>query len=42
MIFKTKTEEERPYKKFIETFTFGDNNEDYEVLTDSGWSDIKQ
>lgn len=41
MIFKTKTEEERPYKKFIETFTFGDNNEDYEVLTDSGWSDIK-
>lgn len=41
MNFKSKTEDDRPYKKFIETFTFGDNNEDYEVLTDSGWTDIK-
>jgi hypothetical protein len=41
MNFKLKTEEERPYKKFVETFTFGDSNEEYEVLTDSGWVDIK-
>ena len=41
MNFNSKTEEERPYKKFVETFTFGDNNEEYEVFTDTGWSDIK-
>lgn len=41
MSFKEKSEEERPFKKFIETFTFGDINEEYEVLTDTGWSDIK-
>lgn len=40
-MFKSKEEEERPYKKFIETYTFGDGNEDYEVLTDTGWTDIK-
>lgn len=36
-----KTEERRPYKKFIETFTFGDNSEEYEILTDTGWQEIK-
>lgn len=41
MIVNHKTESERPFKKFIETFTFGDSNEDYEVFTDTGWSDIK-
>ncbi|NBO22859.1 hypothetical protein EBU94_05940 [bacterium] len=39
--FNQKTEEERPYKKFVETFTFGDESEEFEVLTDSGWVDIK-
>lgn len=41
MIVNHKTESERPFKKFIETFTFGDSNEEYEVFTDTGWSDIK-
>lgn len=41
MKFNQKTEEERPYKKFVETFTFGDESEEFEVLTDSGWVDIK-
>lgn len=41
MNFSSKGEEERPYKKFVETFTFGDSSEEYEVLTDTGWSDIK-
>jgi hypothetical protein len=39
--FIQKTEEERPYKKFVETFTFGDRTEEFEVLTDTGWVDIK-
>jgi len=39
--FIQKTEEDRPYKKFVETFTFGDDSEMFEVFTDSGWSDIK-
>ena len=39
--FIQKTEEERPYKKFVETFTFGDGSEMFEVLTDNGWVDIK-
>jgi hypothetical protein len=41
MKFNQKLEAERPFKKFIETFTFGDSNEEYEVLTDTGWADIK-
>jgi hypothetical protein len=41
MKFIEKHIDEHPFKKFVETFTFGDNNEDYEVLTDTGWSDIK-
>jgi len=41
MNFINKTEEERPFKKFIETYTFGDKKEEYEVLTDTGWVDIK-
>lgn len=40
-MFIDKEEKDRPYKKFIETFTFGDGNEEYEVLTDTGWVDIK-
>lgn len=30
-----------PDKKFIESFLFGDGVEEFEVLTDTGWSDIK-
>ena len=41
MKFKEKHIDEHPFKKFVETFTFGDNSEEYEVLTDTGWSDIK-
>ncbi len=41
MNFVNKIEEERPFKKFIETYTFGDHQEEYEVLTDTGWVDIK-
>lgn len=41
MNLKQKTEEQRPYKKFIETFSFGDGEEDYEILTDTGWQEIK-
>ena len=40
-MFVPKEEDLRPYKKFIETYTFGDGQEEYEVLTDTGWSDIK-
>ena len=40
-MFVLKEEDLRPYKKFIETYTFGDGQEEYEVLTDTGWSDIK-
>jgi hypothetical protein len=39
--FVQKTEEDRPFKKFVETFTFGDGSEIFEVYTDSGWVDIK-
>jgi len=41
MNLKQKTEEQRPYKKFIETYSFGDGSEDYEILTDTGWQEIK-
>ena len=41
MNFINKEEADRPYKKFVETYTFGDNQEEYEILTDTGWSDIK-
>jgi hypothetical protein len=41
MKFIEKHIDEHPSKKFVETFTFGDNSEEYEVLTDTGWSDIK-
>ena len=41
IMFVLKEEDLRPYKKFIETYTFGDGQEEYEVLTDTGWSDIK-
>ena len=41
IMFVPKEEDLRPYKKFIETYTFGDGQEEYEVLTDTGWSDIK-
>ena len=41
MNLQSKSEEDRPYKKFVESFTFGNGQEEYEVLTDSGWVDIK-
>ena len=41
MNINQKNEEQRPYKKFVETFSFGDGSEDYEIETDTGWQDIK-
>ena len=35
------TQIEHPDKKFIESFFYGDSNEEWEVETDSGWVDIK-
>jgi hypothetical protein len=32
---------EHPDKKFIESFFYGDNNEEWEVETDSGWAEVK-
>ena len=28
---------EHPDKKFVESFFYGDNNEEWEVETDNGW-----
>lgn len=35
------TEEQRPYKTFQESIIFGDGEEEWEVLTDTGYQDIK-
>lgn len=40
-ILNISDDEQRPYKKFVQTFTFGDDNEEFDVLTDTGWSPIK-
>ena len=32
---------EHPDKKFVESFFYGDNNEEWEVETDNGWVEIK-
>ena len=35
------TEIEHPDKKFIESFFYGDGNEEWEVETDTGWVEVK-
>lgn len=40
-VINIENEDVRPYKKFVETFTFGDGREEYEAMTDTGWVTVK-